>query len=280
MAMTRLIKRTGGGVLVVAGWVVWAQAPATEPIESLLATSCSSCHSGSQAAGDLRLDSLAALAKGGKSGPAVVAGNAAASLLFQRVVTSDRRCECHPASSPLSAEKIALLKSWIEKGHGMPRVRVEFGRLRSRSEADSASLVLWLPQRRHAESAAPPRRKGGRDESGSWRGNCPRQQRRQPSDPSRRKAAAMRSGCRSEARLYQTNRSRRSERWIDGGAIWPAAAETQHGARPGSTGRTSSPSGLPFHPSLEGAEPDRQLHPGAARKGEARVLARKHRRKL
>src|SRR5437773_1727942 len=118
--MNQPVKITSGWLLAAALWTGWAQAPqirqvvSAAEIQSLLATSCVSCHSGAQAAADLRLDSMAGIAKGGTSGPAVVRGNAGASPLFQRVVTSDRALRMPPAVAPLSTEKIALLKSWIE----------------------------------------------------------------------------------------------------------------------------------------------------------------------
>src|SRR5436190_7499096 len=85
-------------------------------IHSLLATSCISCHSGAQAAGGLRLDSRAGMAKGGKSGPAVVPGNAGASPLFQRVAASDRALRMPLGGTPLAREQIATLKRWIDEG--------------------------------------------------------------------------------------------------------------------------------------------------------------------
>src|SRR5688572_17652632 len=126
--MHKLVKITGGCLLVAVVWVAWAQAPESRQaaeIQSVLATSCVSCHSGERAAGELRLDSLAGLAKGGTSGSVVVPGNAGASLLYQRVVTSDRALRMPLAVAPLSTEKIALLKSWIENGaDGLPRTRL------------------------------------------------------------------------------------------------------------------------------------------------------------
>ncbi|MCI0363074.1 MAG: hypothetical protein L0219_04285, partial [Phycisphaerales bacterium] len=137
--MNKHFKTAGGWLLVAAVSAGWAQAPqirqaaapgtkavSTAEIESLLATSCASCHSGGKAAGGLRLDSLAEVAKGGASGPAVVPGNVGASPLFLRVVTSDRILRMPLAEAPLSTEKTALLKSWIENGaDGMPRAPVE-----------------------------------------------------------------------------------------------------------------------------------------------------------
>src|SRR4051794_39369037 len=111
--MKKLVKITVACLLAAAAPAGWAQAPETkqaaaktkgasgEEIQALLATSCVSCHTGAQAAGGLRLDSQAGIAKGGKSGPAVVAGNAAASPLFQRVVASERALRMPFGGTPL-----------------------------------------------------------------------------------------------------------------------------------------------------------------------------------
>src|SRR5437667_5806636 len=87
----------------LAAWGAAAQkAPAPKPLSApapnregeeffeakvrpLLATSCASCHGPAQQMGGLRLDSRAALLKGGTRGPAVVVGDPARSLLVQAV---------------------------------------------------------------------------------------------------------------------------------------------------------------------------------------------------
>src|SRR4051794_33165192 len=65
---------------------------------------CLACH-GAQMQGGLRLDSHAALLKGGAHGPAVVAGKAAESLLVKRVEgTVEPRMP--PGGAPLTAAEI------------------------------------------------------------------------------------------------------------------------------------------------------------------------------
>ena len=131
--MNTLVKTAGSWLLVAVVWACWAQAPqirqaaavetksvSAAEIRSLLATSCVSCHSGGQAAAGLRLDSMAEMAKGGTSGPVVVPGNAGASLLIQRLVTSDRQLRMPLGGTPLRADQIATLKRWIDGGAVWP----------------------------------------------------------------------------------------------------------------------------------------------------------------
>src|SRR5262245_27352856 len=59
-------------------------------VRPLLAERCLECHGPEKQKGNLRLDSLAAILKGGDSGPALVAGKPEESLLVQAVgYTSD-----------------------------------------------------------------------------------------------------------------------------------------------------------------------------------------------
>src|SRR5882762_6191310 len=59
-------------------------------VRPLLAERCLECHGPEKQKGNLRLDSLAAILKGGDSGPALVAGKPDESLLVQAVgYTSD-----------------------------------------------------------------------------------------------------------------------------------------------------------------------------------------------
>src|SRR5262245_52990875 len=120
--MKKLLKITGKYALAAAVWGCLAQVPQNGPeasaseVQSLLAKSCASCHSGAQPAGGLRLDSLAGGAQGGKSGAVILPGNAAASLLFQRVNTPDRALRMPLGGTPLASEQIALLRNWIDGG--------------------------------------------------------------------------------------------------------------------------------------------------------------------
>jgi len=106
-------------------------------IKPILADSCFQCHRVDpanprrRASGGLRLDDKAAALKGGRSGKAIVAGDAANSLLYQVLKGSAKNArggEVPPMPEaprgqdfkPLSEEKIALIKNWIDQGAEWP----------------------------------------------------------------------------------------------------------------------------------------------------------------
>ncbi len=78
------------------------------------------CHGAGKQKGDLRLDARVFAFKGGHDGPALVAGNPAASPLYQRVITADAEERMPAKAEPLPASEIALLKAWIEAGAPWP----------------------------------------------------------------------------------------------------------------------------------------------------------------
>lgn len=86
----------------------------TQKIRPVLAQSCYQCHTDEQSGG-LRLDSLDAVLKGGKSGPAMVPGSPDKSLLIQAVEQTGS------LKMPLRGEKlsdgdIANLVEWVKRG--------------------------------------------------------------------------------------------------------------------------------------------------------------------
>lgn len=87
-------------------------------IAPIFQTKCVSCHGPQKSKGDLRLDSFAAVKKGGKDGDVINPGNSAQSLLVQRVlipVGDDDHMP--PGGKPqLSAGEVAILKWWIDAG--------------------------------------------------------------------------------------------------------------------------------------------------------------------
>lgn len=89
-------------------------------IEPLLAARCAECHNSNRVrrgqAGRLDLTSIAGVLAGGKHAPAVKAGNAAGSLLIERVSQSDPDERMPPEGDPLSAEQIGHLRRWIDEG--------------------------------------------------------------------------------------------------------------------------------------------------------------------
>jgi mono/diheme cytochrome c family protein len=100
-----------------------AAAPADRPAE-LLASRCTSCHGPDRPKAGLRLDGRDALLRGGASGPVVHPGRSAASLLLRRVGgTSAHGDRMPPKGSPLTADEIALLRDWIDRGAPWPDAR-------------------------------------------------------------------------------------------------------------------------------------------------------------
>src|SRR4051812_42159723 len=83
----------------------------------ILAAKCQKCHGPRQQRGGLKLDSREAALKGGKSGPAVVAGNAAESLLIEAVNYESLEM---PPDAPLSGREIDVLTRWIRRGAPWP----------------------------------------------------------------------------------------------------------------------------------------------------------------
>jgi uncharacterized membrane protein len=98
------------------------EAPATSfyamHIHPILDANCASCHGEAQAKGGLRMDSYELLLQGGKDGPVIVAGNAAKSVLFQRITLPRDHKRFMPAEGrpPLQSEDIASIKAWIDQG--------------------------------------------------------------------------------------------------------------------------------------------------------------------
>ena len=87
-------------------------------IRPLLVEKCLGCHGEKKQKGDLRLDSLAAMLKGGESGPAIVPGKPEQSLL----VTAVRHNESlkMPPKEKLPAADIAALAAWVKAGAVWP----------------------------------------------------------------------------------------------------------------------------------------------------------------
>jgi mono/diheme cytochrome c family protein len=90
-----------------------------DQIKPLLDAKCVQCHGPEKQKGNLRLDSLAAARKGGKTGPAIVPGDADKSLLVQ-AIRHDRADLQMPPKERLKDDQIALLTDWIKQGAFWP----------------------------------------------------------------------------------------------------------------------------------------------------------------
>ena len=87
-------------------------------IRPLLAEKCHSCHTDAQMSG-LRLDSRAAVLRGGSRGAALVPGDPQSSLLIQAVSHTLDALKM-PPTGRLSGEQIASLEEWVRQGAHWP----------------------------------------------------------------------------------------------------------------------------------------------------------------
>jgi len=88
-------------------------------VAPILLRRCTMCHGAENTRGDLDLRSRDKILTGGKGGPAMVLGDAAASSLVKRIESQ----QCPPAESisqagiePVTEPELKLLKEWIEAG--------------------------------------------------------------------------------------------------------------------------------------------------------------------
>jgi mono/diheme cytochrome c family protein len=116
-------------ILAVILWsLVTPLASSTEPpvdyareIKPLLQARCYACHGALKQESSLRLDTAAAMLKGGDSGAAIKVGDAQSSPLFERVSSTNLSMRMPPEGEPLTAAQIAKLKKWIDSGAPAPQ---------------------------------------------------------------------------------------------------------------------------------------------------------------
>jgi uncharacterized membrane protein/mono/diheme cytochrome c family protein len=86
--------------------------------EPVLQARCVQCHGAAKMEGELRLDGPDSLRKGGKSGPAFVAGQAAKSELVRRIWLPASDSDVMPprGQRPLTPAEASLIRWWIERG--------------------------------------------------------------------------------------------------------------------------------------------------------------------
>jgi hypothetical protein len=91
----------------------------TDKVKPLLESRCVSCHGPDKVKGGLRMDSRAALLKGGDNGPAIVPGKPDDSLILQAVMHSKKDLEM-PPKEKLTTNDIDMLRQWIAAGAPWP----------------------------------------------------------------------------------------------------------------------------------------------------------------
>ena len=89
-------------------------------VRPLLAERCYECHGEKKQKGGLRLDSLPGWQAGGDTGPVIVPGDPAHSLLVEAIHYTNEELQMPPKES-LGAAEVAALTEWIRRGAPDPR---------------------------------------------------------------------------------------------------------------------------------------------------------------
>ena len=87
-------------------------------VQPIFESKCISCHKEGKIKGELRMDHLEGLQKGGKSGPFILAGNLDESLLIQRIHLPLENEEHMPPKNKLqlTEDEIEILRLWVLSG--------------------------------------------------------------------------------------------------------------------------------------------------------------------
>jgi hypothetical protein len=112
---------SGAVVFPIAASLTAAPAPDFDrDIRPLLEKRCVMCHGVQRQMSGLRLDGCDSALKGGYSGPAIVPGNASASLIVTMVTTGREGRVMPPVPPRLTPEEISRIRAWIDAGAVWP----------------------------------------------------------------------------------------------------------------------------------------------------------------
>ena len=90
-------------------------------VRTILAHNCYDCHGPKKVKGDLRLDHIDLIMKGGESGPVVVPGNANASEMYKRISLPEGHEDIMPSKGKkLTQQEIRVIALWINTGAAWP----------------------------------------------------------------------------------------------------------------------------------------------------------------
>ncbi len=89
-------------------------------VKPILTQNCVKCHGPDRQRGGLRLDTAAAVRKGGDSGPAAVPGQSGKSRMVLAVTGAEGVKPMPPKGPPLDAARVAVLRAWIDAGAAAP----------------------------------------------------------------------------------------------------------------------------------------------------------------
>ena len=102
-----------------------------QQVAPIFSQRCLACHNARTAKGRLNMENYANLMKGGESGPSVIAGKPADSLVHSMVADHSMPKD----ADPLQPEQIEIIKKWVETG-----ARLDAG------VASSATLITIIPK--------------------------------------------------------------------------------------------------------------------------------------
>ncbi|MEI8019968.1 MAG: c-type cytochrome domain-containing protein, partial [Schlesneria sp.] len=109
-------------LLFTASWVSADDASVdyATAVKPVLARHCAACHGVKKQQVGLRIDSAKGMLDGGDSGPAIVPGEAAKSLLIQAITGTEGASQMPPEGDKLSDAEIAAIRKWIDEGAKYP----------------------------------------------------------------------------------------------------------------------------------------------------------------
>ncbi|MFO1093244.1 MAG: c-type cytochrome domain-containing protein [Planctomycetaceae bacterium] len=109
-ALAKIRARLGPATAAADGIVF------SRDVAPIIAGQCLECHGVDNPRANLRLDTFAGWKRGGKSGPLLIVGNSANSLLIAAVSATDAKQRMPKGGDPLSKEQIKTLSDWINGG--------------------------------------------------------------------------------------------------------------------------------------------------------------------
>jgi hypothetical protein len=118
MKFSRAVLGVGLMLVLASSASAADKAPITydEHIRPIFRQHCFKCHGEDEQKADLNLSLFAAVVKGGSTGQVLVPGRPSGSMLFEAITQDDPAARMPPNSPPLAAEKIELIRLWIEQG--------------------------------------------------------------------------------------------------------------------------------------------------------------------
>ncbi len=139
-------------LLVLLGTAAWASSE--DAARKVLAARCWACHAQTEMGG-LRLDSREAMLRGGKSGPAMIAGRSEESRMYQAVARNKPGVMPMPPGPPLKPVEIETLRKWIDEGAPWRDESAHWAYRPLRSPAATESIDHWLDRAHAAKGVTP-----------------------------------------------------------------------------------------------------------------------------